>query len=169
VHDKTRPAAGDHGPVANAVGFGEDLLKESPRTTQVKRANSDPAREPLREQQIQRALCQHLDTRGVSGLVWFAVPNGNKLGGKISAKGIAIQGSINKGIGVKAGTADLIFLHDSKFFALELKVGKNRPTEKQLEFIDRVNAAGGYACWCSGLDAALQILKNWRLLRGRAS
>src|SRR2546430_10118321 len=88
------------------------------------------------ESQDQRAICQHLDARGVPGLVWFAVPNGNKLGGKISAKGIAIQGSINKGLGVKAGVSDLIFLHDSKFFALELKVGKNRPTEQQLEFID---------------------------------
>jgi hypothetical protein len=95
----------------------------------------------------------------VPGLVWFAVPNGNKLGGKISAKGIAIQGSINKGLGVKAGVSDLIFLHDSKFFALELKVGKNRPTVEQLEFIDHVNAAGGFACWCTGLDAALRVLE----------
>jgi hypothetical protein len=121
------------------------------------------------ESQDQRAICQHLDARGVPGLVWFAVPNGNKLGGKISAKGIAIQGSINKGLGVKAGVSDLIFLHDSKFFALELKVGKNRPTEEQLEFIDRVNAAGGFATWCSGLDAALRILESWQLLRGRAT
>jgi hypothetical protein len=121
------------------------------------------------ETQIQRALCQHLEIRGAPGLVWFAVPNGNKLGGKISAKGIAIQGSINRGIGVKPGVSDLIFLRDSKFFALELKAGDNRPTEAQLEFIDRVNAAGGFAAWCSSLDAALRILESWQLLRGRVS
>ena len=118
----------------------------------------------------QRAQCRHLDIRGEPGLVWFAVPNGNKLGGKISAKGIAIQGAINKGLGVKAGVSDLIFLHDSKFFALELKVGKNRPTEAQLEFIDRVNAAGGFATWYyTGLDAAIRVLEAWQLLRGSSS
>jgi hypothetical protein len=123
----------------------------------------------LSEQKVQCALCQHIDVRGVSGLVWFAVPNGNKLGGRISAKGIAIQGSINRGLGVKAGVSDLIFLHDSKFFALELKVGTNRPTETQLEFIDRVNAAGGFATWATGLDRALACLEAWGLLRGRTS
>ena len=121
------------------------------------------------EARDQRALCQHIEIRGVSGLVWFAVPNGNKLGGKRSKKGIAIQGSINRGLGVKPGVSDLIFLHASKFFALELKVGGNRPTEAQLAFIDRVNAAGGFAAWCSGLDAALRILQSWQLLRGEVS
>ena len=124
---------------------------------------------PLRESEVQRALCQHIEIRGVPGLVWFAVPNGNKLGGKISRKGIAIQGSINRGLGVKAGVSDLIFLHDSRFFALELKVGKNKPTEQQLQFIDRVNEAGGYAAWATGLDVALRVLEAWGLLRGVAS
>jgi hypothetical protein len=119
------------------------------------------------EAQIQRAVAQHLEIRGAPGLVWFAVPNGNKLGGKISAKGIAIQGSINKALGVKAGVSDLIFLHDAKFCALELKVDGRTPTEQQLEFIDRVNAAGGFATWCAGLDRALDVLAAWGLLKGR--
>jgi hypothetical protein len=127
-------------------------------------------RRPARpEDAIQRALCQHIELRGVPGLVWFHVPQGNKLGGKISTKGIAIQGAINKGLGVKPGVSDLIFLHNSKFFALELKAGKNKPTEEQLEFIDRVNATGGFAAWCSGLDAALAWLEAQQILRGRVS
>jgi hypothetical protein len=121
------------------------------------------------EAQDQRALCQHLAIRGVPGLVWFAVPNGSKLGGKVSAKGIAIQGAINKGLGVKRGVSDLIFLHDGKFYALELKAEGRTPTAEQLEFIDRVNAAGGFACWCAGLDRALAVLERWGLLKGRAS
>jgi hypothetical protein len=112
------------------------------------------------EAQIQRAIAQHLEIRGAAGLVWFAVPNGNKLGGKISAKGIAIQGSINKGLGVKPGVSDLIFLHDAKFYALELKVDGRT--------LDRVNAAGGFATWCAGLDRALACLEAWGLLCGRS-
>jgi hypothetical protein len=49
---------------------------------------------PQRENARQRAICQHLEARAAPGLVWFHVPQGNKLGGKISANGIAIQGAI---------------------------------------------------------------------------
>jgi len=121
------------------------------------------------ETELQRALVKHLEARAVPGLVWFHVPQGNKLGGKISAKGIAIQGAINKSLGVKRGVSDLVFLHDGKFYAVELKAEGRTPTEDQLKFIDDVNAAGGYACWCAGLDAALRVLEGWRLLLGRAS
>jgi hypothetical protein len=119
------------------------------------------------EDMMQRAICQHLDVRGVPRLVWFHVPQGNKLGGTRSKRGIAIQGAINRGLGVKRGVSDLIFLHAGKFFSLELKVRGRTPTEEQLEFIDRVNAAGGFAAWCTGLDEALACLEAWGLLRGR--
>jgi hypothetical protein len=168
-----RPDAGDVEPRLEDPRLLERRSSSPSATTKQGRRrwrqHADPASATQRESAVQRALCQHINVRGVAGLVWFAVPNGNKLGGKISAKGIAIQGSINRGFGVKAGVADLIFLHDAKFFTLELKVGNNRPTEPQLEFIARVNAAGGYACWCSGLDAALRILESWQLLRGSSS
>src|SRR5262245_60519603 len=45
------------------------------------------------ESELQRTLVQHLEARAVPGLVWFHVPQGNKLGGKTSAKGFAIQGA----------------------------------------------------------------------------
>src|SRR5262245_13847175 len=113
------------------------------------------------EDMMQRAICQRLDVRGVPGLVWFHVPQGNKLGGKRSAKGIAIQGAINRGLGVKRGVSDLIFLYAGKFFALELKAKGRTPSAEQLEFIDKVNAAAGFGCWCAGLDAALACLEAW--------
>jgi hypothetical protein len=121
------------------------------------------------EAELQRALCRHLEARAAPGLVWFHVPQGNKLGGKISAKGIAIQGAINGGLGVKRGVSDLIFLHDGKFYSLELKAEGRTPTTEQLEFIDKASAAGGFATWCAGLDAALRVLEAWQLLRGRTS
>jgi hypothetical protein len=121
------------------------------------------------EDAIQHAVCEHLNIRGVPGLVWFHVPQGNKLGGKFNVKGTAIRGAINKGLGVKRGVSDLIFLQAAKFFALELKTEGRTPTAEQLAFIADVNAAGGFACWCAGLDRALACLEQWGLLKGRAS
>ena len=67
------------------------------------------------------------------------------------------------------GIPDVIALHDGKFFALELKADQSkRPTESQLEAIDRINAAGGFAAIAHGLDAALACLTTWGLLRGTA-
>jgi hypothetical protein len=120
------------------------------------------------ESELQRALVRHLEVRAVPGLVWFHVPQGNKLGGKISAKGIAVQGAINKALGVKRGVSDLILLHAGKFYGLELKAEGRTPTAEQLKFIDDVNAAGGFACWCAGIDTALACLSAWGLLRGRS-
>jgi hypothetical protein len=120
------------------------------------------------ESDLQRAVLAHLRTRGAAGLVYFHVPQGNKLGGARSAKGVAIQGSINKGLGVRKGVSDLILCCEGKFFALELKVPGRTPTEEQLEFIAEVNNAGGFAAWCQGLDRALGILESWGVLRGKS-
>jgi hypothetical protein len=125
-------------------------------------------RRARREDALQRAICEHLRIRGVPRLVWWHTSQGNLLGGARSKRGIAIQGSIKRGIGVKAGVSDLIFLHDAKFYALELKVEGRTPTEAQLQFIADVNAAGGYATWCAGLDGALACLEQWGLLLGRS-
>jgi hypothetical protein len=121
------------------------------------------------ESDLQRAVLAHLRQRGAAGLVYFHVPQGNKLGGKRSAKGVAIQGSINKGLGVRAGVSDLIMLNAGRFFALELKIPGRTPTEQQLQFLNEVNAAGGFGAWCQGLDRALGILESWGLLRGKAA
>ncbi len=120
------------------------------------------------ESDLQRAVLAHLRTRGAAGLVYFHVPQGNKLGGARSRKGVAIQGSINKGLGVRAGVSDLILLAHGRFFALELKVPGRTPTEEQLRFLAEVNAAGGFGAWCQGLDRALGILESWGVLRGKA-
>lgn len=127
------------------------------------------ARSARPEDVIQRAVFQHIAQRGVPGLVAFHVPQGNKLGGKRSAKGVAIQGSINKGLGVVPGVSDIIALHDGKFYALELKAEGGTPSENQLKFIARVNDSGGFAVWVVGLDRALHVLEGWGLLRGTAT
>ncbi len=112
------------------------------------------------EQFLQRAVCAHLKVRGVPGLVWFHPPNGGKRS--------PIEAAIMNGLGVRAGVADLIFLHVGIAYALELKAEGGRQTESQMRFLADWNAAGGFGAVAHGLDAALRILEAWKLLRGTA-
>jgi len=109
------------------------------------------------EAQIQRAVVDHLKARGVAGLVWFHVPNGGFRG--------KAEGAIFKSMGVRAGVSDLILVHAGKIFALELKAPGGRSTEAQLAFLSDIDAAGAFTAMPEGLDAALQTLEAWGLLK----
>jgi hypothetical protein len=62
--------------------------------------------------------------------------------------------------------SDLVFLRpDGIMFSLELKSKGGRPSDEQYQFMDDVNAAGGYAAWTDDLDRALAILAAWQLIR----
>jgi hypothetical protein len=111
------------------------------------------------EQQIQRAVVQHLRARGRPGLVFFAVENGGYRR--------PIEAAIMKSLGVLPGVSDLVLLHDSKAYFLELKSDNGRLSEHQQAFLASVNAAGGYACAAYGLDGALRCLEVWGLTSGR--
>jgi hypothetical protein len=113
------------------------------------------------EQQIHRAVVQHLRARGVKGLVFIHPANGGYRK--------PTEAKIMKGLGVRAGTSDLLLWHAGKAFALELKAPGGRPTEAQMQFISDFGNAGGYGCICSGLDQALKTLESWGLLRGKAA
>jgi hypothetical protein len=113
------------------------------------------------EDSIQRAVCRHLQVRGVRGLLWWHTPNGGKRW--------PIEAAILRGLGVRAGVADLILLHTGRMFALELKPEDGRPTVEQMQFISDFNTAvapNGGACIAHGLDRALRVLETWGLLRG---
>ena len=118
------------------------------------------------EQAIQRAVFEHIKQRGVPGLVAWHTPNGAAYGGKRSKKGVAIQGSIMAGLGVRAGVSDVICVHRGKIFAMELKAPGGRATEAQLKFLSDIDAAGAFTAMPDSLDAALATLESWGLLRG---
>jgi hypothetical protein len=65
------------------------------------------------EDEIQRTVCRHFRQRAAPGLVWWHTPNGGKRR--------PVEAAILKGIGTRAGVADLIFAHRGRPFALELK------------------------------------------------
>jgi hypothetical protein len=115
---------------------------------------------PLDEATIHATIVRHLHVRGVRNCVWFHVGNGGfRL--PTEAKRFA-------GLGVRAGVADLILLHDTKFHALEIKRDRKvRVSPAQRAFVKDVRAAGGVADIGYGLDDCLLILERWQLLRGR--
>lgn len=121
------------------------------------------------EQQIHRAVADHLRARAVPRLLWWHTANGMFAGGKRNRKGIAIQGAIMKGLGMRAGVSDFILVHDGRMFALELKAPGGRASEQQMQFVSDFNAAGGFGCIVEGLDRALRTLETWGLLRGTSA
>jgi hypothetical protein len=110
------------------------------------------------EQEIQRSVVSHLRCRGARGAVWWHTPNGGFRR--------RTEAAILKGLGVRAGVADICVVHEGKFFALELKAPSGRSTEAQMAFRDEINAAGGFAAEVVGLDAAIRCLESWGLLKG---
>lgn len=112
------------------------------------------------EQKIHITVVDHLRSRGVPGLVFFHPANGGKRTPR--------EAALFKAMGVRAGASDLILVHDSKIFALELKAENGRATEAQLAFLSEIDAAGAFTAMPTGLNAALATLESWGLLRGSA-
>jgi hypothetical protein len=111
------------------------------------------------EDGIQRAVLEHLRLRGPRTAYYFHVANG---GGRLP-----VEAAILRGLGVQAGVPDLIIIHDGKTYGLELKADGSKPTKFQIEAQDAMRTAGAEVAVAVGLDAALQQLERWQLLRGR--
>jgi hypothetical protein len=92
------------------------------------------------EQQIQRALFQHIRARGVDGLVAIHVPNGGYRR--------PVEARIMQGLGVTAGTPDLLIWHAGKSFAIELKSDSGRLSDAQVEMLTRLKDAGVATAVC---------------------
>ena len=99
------------------------------------------------EQQIQRAVFQHIRARGVRGLFAFHPANGGYRR--------RTEAAILKGLGVVAGVPDIILIDRARVFGLELKAEGGRPTTGQGDAMRAMAAAGATVAWAAGLDAAL--------------
>lgn len=130
---------------------------------ELKRAlGKKPVKRKMRrqEQEIQKAVFAHLNSRARHHTFAFHPANGGKRN--------PIEAAILKGMGVVAGVPDVIILHNGRFFAMELKAeGGKPPTAAQMECVSRINSCGGTAAICKGLDSALRTLEMWGILRGR--
>ena len=110
------------------------------------------------EQQIQRAVLEHLKLRHAPGVYWFHVANGGYRA--------PIEAKVLKSLGVTAGVPDLILIRGGKAYGLELKAhgGHLSPAQRTAHVLMR--AAGAEVEVVVGLDAALRQLESWGLLRG---
>lgn len=110
------------------------------------------------EDQVQRAVVEHLLYRRRPGVAWFAVPNGGARS--------RIEASIMKGLGVRAGVPDLILIFEGRTYGLELKRAKGgRTSDAQLSMMKELQDAGAMCAVAAGLDAALKQLQDWGLMR----
>ncbi len=107
----------------------------------------------MKESQIQRAVFDEIASRGMPGVVVWAVPNNREA---------------RRTVGFRAGVSDVNAVHRGRFYAVELKKDGGRASQEQLEFVAAINTAGGYACVAEGLPEAICILESWGLLRKAA-
>jgi hypothetical protein len=104
----------------------------------------------LSEADIQKAVFSHLRTRAMPDATFWGVhqsPAARRMAGYLE------------------GVHDVHALHKGRFYTIELKADKGRPTEAQLEFRDRINRGGGFSVVAEGLDQALYILEAWGIIR----
>jgi hypothetical protein len=80
-----------------------------------------------------------------------------------------IEAKIFQGMGVISGAPDVFLIHGGQTYALELKSDSGRLTASQVLVQDALRAAGAKVETARGLDAALEQLERWNLLRGRAA
>jgi len=113
------------------------------------------------EQELQKAVLQHLAWRGVRGVFVFHYPAGGWRS--------PVEAAIFKSLGVVAGIPDIIIIYDGHCFALELKAADGRLTSIQVDTQARMRAAGATVGTAVEIDAALELLERWGLLRPDAS
>jgi hypothetical protein len=109
------------------------------------------------EQQLQKAVLEHLAWRGMPGLFVFHYPAGGWRS--------PVEAAIFKSLGVVAGIPDILIIHCDHIFALELKTTHGRLTQTQIEAQTRMRAAGATVGTAIEIDAALELLEQWGLLR----
>ena len=113
----------------------------------------------MNENDLQRAVAKLLD---YSGLTWFHPPMEGfrtpRTGGHMKAKGS------------KAGVPDVLIFDSPcvdvgtgpewEGLAIELKVGKNKPTPAQLEWADKLRACSWRVEVCRSMDEVLAVLRE---------
>jgi hypothetical protein len=112
------------------------------------------------EDDIQRAVVDHLTARPMPKLFAFHCPNGGWRS--------RTEAAILKGLGVVAGVPDLMLIRKGAVFGLELKAPNGWLSPAQIATQEAMRAAGVTVAVATGLDAALAQLESWGLLRGNA-
>ena len=103
------------------------------------------------EADLQIAVAQYLNLALPKGAIWFAVPNGGTRNLREAVK--------FKRMGVKAGIPDIIILHQSKAFCIELKSGNGVVSKVQKAMMLALFEAGFVVAVCRSLDEVAAFLQ----------
>ena len=105
------------------------------------------------EDNFQMAAARYLDMLGV---LWCHVPNGGSRH--------IIEAAKLKGHGVKKGVPDCLIFEARKGyagFAIELKVGKNKPSEDQIFWLNALKARNWKVLVTKSLDEFIAEIDNY--------
>lgn len=135
----------------------------------------------MNENDLQRAVAKVLD---YSGLTWFHPPmegfRNPRTGGHMKAKGmkagipdcmilqpfaVKVEVPMTKARAftledLAAGKTSVVETRVTCGLALELKVGKNKPTPAQLEWADKLRACSWRVEVCRSMDEVLAVLRE---------
>lgn len=106
------------------------------------------------EQALQQAVARFLDAALPPHVFWTAIPAGG--GGRL-------RGAILKGMGYKAGTPDLLIVHQGRAFWIELKADGGRLSPAQKEVGEDLIIAGCRYAVCRSLDDVTVTLSEWNV------
>jgi hypothetical protein len=113
------------------------------------------------EAALQRSVIAHLQWRARPGVWWTHIP----LGGLRSK----VEAAILRGLGTVGGCPDLLIVADGKAHFLELKAPHGRVSVEQHACHEALCAAGACVAVVYDIDAALERLGQWQLLRSNTS
>lgn len=113
------------------------------------------------EQQIQKAVVQHLRLRAEPKVFFWSTPNEGKRG--------FTNAAALKAAGMTAGVPDLLILKDGTLHALELKAPGGRLTPSQVMVLERMQYCGASVAVAHSLDEALITLEFWGVLKRSVS
>ena len=112
----------------------------------------------MKEYQLQKAVCKYLDLNNVLYC--------GSMGGQYQVH--MSQRIKAKKSGYKKGFPD-IFIYEPRGsyhgLAIELKVGYNKPTIEQLNWLQNLTDKGYLATTCRGIDEALEVINGY--LKGK--
>lgn len=105
------------------------------------------------EDDLQMAVCKYLDSLN---LVWTHVANERKTS--------KIAGARLKRKGVKSGVLDCLIFTPNKNYsglAIELKVGKNKPTENQIKWMEKLQKCNWKTEVCYSIDEVIKVVSEY--------
>jgi hypothetical protein len=113
------------------------------------------------EQQIQKAVVQHLRVRAEPRVFFWSTPNEGRRGW--------VNAAALKAMGMTAGVPDLLILKAGQLHALELKAAKGRLTPSQRGVMQRMIECGALVAVAHSIDEALVTLEFWGILKRSVS